>query len=309
MQLHHQIFIAIALTASLVSAAVDETNCIDNSNYRSPKLGLSCAQHKGLDCHEFGTVGYSSDEIADLLLQCPSSCAVEGCASEGLSNNDDNKIQQIINDDVQISVQRSRSLRGLLPMSSTTTCPDDWDESCRDDPNFKSKLQLPCSGHVTFDCTVLGAIGFGLQDIVDLISNCPCSCGIECGAPTSSPSSSPSSNPTVTASASPSLSPTASPTAYPTTPSPTAIPTMTPTTPSPTRSPTQSPSAAPSALSEDNDNQNVIAQVVTSDESSQQEENNSVMGSLPFSPSVFYGIVATVAFVALWLRLWSLRGM
>lgn len=283
MQIYHRIFrafIAIALTASLIhaSAAVDEqTKCVDNSKYRSPKLGLSCTQHKGLDCQEFGVLGYSSAELADLLLQCPSSCAVDGCASKGPSNNNDNKTQRNNNDEVQTSVQRSRSLRGLLPVSSTTTCPDDWDESCRDDPNFKSKLQLPCSGHVTFDCAVLGAIGFSLQDVFDVISHCPCSCGIECEAPTATPTSSPSSigpssNPAVTASASSSLSPT-------------------------TRGPAQSPPAAPSALGDDDDN--AIAQVITSDDSSQQQGHNFTMGSFSVSSSVFYGIVTAAAFVVL----------
>ena len=45
----------------------------------------------------------------------------------------------------------------------------------------------------------------------------------------------------------------------------------------------------------------MIAQVVTSDESAQdqQQEDDSALGSLPFSSSVFYGIVGAVAFVAL----------
>jgi len=288
MQLYCQIFrafIVIALTASTVLVAA-ETNCVDNSNYRSPKLGLLCAQHKDLDCREFAVVGYSNDDVADLLRQCPSSCAVEGCAPAATSSTNGN-YQSQQDDAIQTSDKRSRSLRGLLPMSTVSTCPEGWDETCRDDPTFKSKLQLPCSQHVTFDCALLGAIGFDPEDIDALIFSCPCSCSIECGAPTSSPTTSPSPAPTVTASASPSMLPTTTTTSHPTTPSPTMHPTMTPSTSSPTRTPTP-------PFTDVENNQNVIAQVMTNEESPQQDKDDSL-----FSSPVFYGSVAGAACVGL----------
>lgn len=291
MLFHYRIFcasIAIALTRAMVSA-VAETNCVDNSSYRSPKLGLACAQHKDLDCREFGVVGYSTDDIEDLLRQCPSSCAVESCtaATEIIDNH-----QHQQSNDVQVSVQRSRSLRGLLPTSAVSTCPAEWDETCRDDPNFLSKLQLPCSKHLTFDCSVLGAIGFSLQDIVDLISSCPCSCDVECSAPTTPPTTlNPTSHPTI-ATESPSVSPSDAPTM-----SPFSSPSLAPTIPSPTLhqkiAPTTSSPANITAPSVENqDIQNAVAMVNTSEEPTQNQNDDSALGFLPFSSSIFYGIIA-----------------
>ena len=122
MLFHHQIFcasVAIALTTAMASAN-GEANCIDSSSYRSPKLGLACVQHKDLDCREFGVVGYSKDDIDDLLRQCPSSCAVGGCttATEIMDSHQ--------NEDLQVSAQRSRSLRGPVtskPSPGPTSAP------------------------------------------------------------------------------------------------------------------------------------------------------------------------------------------
>ena len=257
--------VAIALAATMASA-VTETNCIDSSGYRSPKLGLACAQHKDLDCREFGVVGYSKDDIDDLLRQCPSSCAVEGCTAA--------------TEIVQVSAQRSRSLRGLQPTNAVSTCPAEWDETCRDDPNFISKLHLPCSSHVTFECSVLHAIGFSLQDIDDLISSCPCSCNIECSAhgnDSDPPTASPVSDP-------------------PTALLPTLHPTIALTFSIPAKIATESPSVSPSVESQDI--QNAIAVAIISEEPTQNQNDDSALGSLPkldflpFSSSTFYGIIA-----------------
>ena len=257
--------VAIALAATMASA-VTETNCIDSSGYRSPKLGLACAQHKDLDCREFGVVGYSKDDIDDLLRQCPSSCAVEGCTAA--------------TEIVQVSAQRSRSLRGLQPTNAVSTCPAEWDETCRDDPNFISKLHLPCSSHVTFECSVLHAIGFSLQDIDDLISSCPCSCNIECSAhgnDSDPPTASPVSDP-------------------PTALLPTLHPTIALTFSIPAKIATESPSVSPSVESQDI--QNAIAVAIISEEPTQNQNDDSVLGFLPFSSSTFYGIIAAVIIAA-----------
>ena len=323
MLFHHQIFcasIAIALTTAMASA-ISETNCIDSSSYRSPKLGLACAQHKDLDCREFGVVGYSKDDIDDLLRQCPSSCAVGGCTT-ATKIMDNHQNQQ--GDNVHASVQRSRSLRGLLhaPTNTVSTCPAEWDETCRDDPNFISKLHLPCSQHVTLECSILYGIGFSFQDIVDLVSSCPCSCNVECSAPTTSPTTTPvTSKPSPGPTSAPVTSlPTASPvsdhpTAAPVTPEPssspvsdpptaspvsdpptalrhTSHPTIAPTTSSPSKIATESTSVSPSIESQDI--QNVIAVAITSEEHTQNQNDHSALDFLPFSSSIFYGIIAAV---------------
>ena len=80
-------------------------------------------------------------------------------------------------------VRRRGDENVIATTAMTSICPSEWGDSCRDDPDFYSKLQLPCAAHASFDCTRLGGLGGSLDDgaVLELVTHCPCSCKVRCG--------------------------------------------------------------------------------------------------------------------------------
>ena len=52
------------------------STCQDNPYYHS-KMRVPCWRHTTLDCTAFGHVGYTDEEILDLVESCPCSCGIE----------------------------------------------------------------------------------------------------------------------------------------------------------------------------------------------------------------------------------------
>ena len=52
------------------------STCQDDPYYHS-KMRVPCWRHTTLDCTEFGHIGYTEEEILDLIESCPCSCGVE----------------------------------------------------------------------------------------------------------------------------------------------------------------------------------------------------------------------------------------
>ena len=53
----------------------DDPSCQDNFSYRSPLL-LSCTDHARFDCQNMHAIGYSPDDIYELITNCPCSCSI-----------------------------------------------------------------------------------------------------------------------------------------------------------------------------------------------------------------------------------------
>lgn len=173
--------------------------CQDTPSFRTKYL-LTCENHQRLDCESFAEVGFSEQEVFDLVVSCPCSCRIPcGTYTEA-------------------------------PSASPSSVPtDDFyrcdNPRCQDDPEYRSKLSLACESHARFDCTTMGAIGYSEEEVSELIRRCPCSCRTICSdlflseAPTPQPSisasSEPSSQPSMTASSGPSSWPSMTPSSSP----------------------------------------------------------------------------------------------
>ena len=53
----------------------DDPTCQDNSLYRSPLL-LTCTDHGRFDCQNMHAIGYTADDIYELITNCPCSCSI-----------------------------------------------------------------------------------------------------------------------------------------------------------------------------------------------------------------------------------------
>ena len=177
--------------------------CQDDPKYRTKYL-LSCENHQRLDCESFLEVGFSEQEVFDLVVSCPCSCRIP-CGTY---------------------TQAPSASPSSMPTDDFYRCDN---PRCQDDPTYQSKLSLSCDSHARFDCTNMGAIGYSEEEVGELIRRCPCSCKTICpdlfisDAPTPQPSisassepssrpsmivsSGPSSRPSIQASSSPSLQP------------------------------------------------------------------------------------------------------
>ena len=214
----------------------DQHHNQDDETYSS-KIGLNCAQHEHLDCHAFIDVGFSADEVNELMSRCPQSCS----SSPTLPATIDDKQQYRSLQNQSIQNARATLTLGQNDAICGNEClnPGWKDNSCRDDPGFLADaLMLPCESFQLLECEKLDAIGLNEQQVHTIINACPCSCDIPCGTWTLSPTAAPTFKPTVSPQPT-----TAMPTGRPT-PKPSPNPTMQPSR-SPTRSPTHKPSAAP----------------------------------------------------------------
>ena len=114
----------LALSCSIVSLVVATTasdlstgllpSCTDDESYRS-SLGLSCFQHRHLDCdnlsqHEL----INQEELKGLLASCPVSCNTPLCSNEHTRLiGEDNKATELLPSD-QEAQRRTKLLHGKL---------------------------------------------------------------------------------------------------------------------------------------------------------------------------------------------------
>ena len=166
----------------------------DSPNYVSP-LGLSCAEHFGLECNKMGALGYYAFEVDDLLRSCPKSCASSPSAPAKGNfrlgrgekntyrlNNDNDAGDPFVRDSAnQYTIDSNRRQRP--PASSLTRAADGtcYGGLCQDDLGYRSKIGLPCERFELFDCKQFAEVGFTPEETEDLLSSCPCACKEECG--------------------------------------------------------------------------------------------------------------------------------
>ena len=191
--------------------------CIDDETYRS-KSNLPCHLHESLDCRDWGVVGYSVEEVFDLIDSCPCTCNIE-CGSWTHEPSDRPSVMPSAQPSDSPSVSPS-DVPTEVPSSSPTesdACYEGWPHGCNDDPEYKSKQGLPCAFHGSVDCYTWGDVGYTDEDILELVVRCPCSCNVRCGDVTLDPTPFPTHFPTI------------APSYHPTTVSPTNVPTANPT--------------------------------------------------------------------------------
>jgi hypothetical protein len=180
--------------------------CVDNPRYTSA-LGLNCAQHKRLDCAKLGSVGYSPDQVKEILTNCPASCDVSACGEHGKNDGgyDYLPVQNRQDEDGQTIGSSSEKTANVTAMTRISrnlnefgACFPGWDPTCRDDSSYLSPIGLSCSGFQTMGCDVFSEVGFTGEEVEELKSRCPCSCQWACPAPpsTTPPTSSPTIVPT-----------------------------------------------------------------------------------------------------------------
>ena len=196
----------IALVADPTSAAADKSQknlkvektgamdpqpkCVDDPSYKS-KAGLLCAQHASLDCRGFEHLGFSPQEVDELLNKCPVSCRVEPCLSiddqDTVQADKDERsisptsqaVKQQIRNQVQTQYVRRRTFEHY-----EGACFEGWHASCQDNPSYVSPIQTDCSVARMFEggkCAQAIVIGLTLAEVNEMIVNCPCSCEVECG--------------------------------------------------------------------------------------------------------------------------------
>ena len=192
----------IALVADPTSAAADKSQknlkvektgpmdpqpkCVDDPTYKS-KAGLLCAQHASLDCSGFEHLGFSSQEVDELLRKCPVSCRVEPCVSiddQDIVDKDERSIFPTLQSDQQQGRKQAQTYH-VRRRTSEEACFEGWHASCQDNPLYVSPIQTDCSiARSIFQggrCAQAITIGLTLAEINEMLLNCPCSCEVECG--------------------------------------------------------------------------------------------------------------------------------
>lgn len=64
-----------ACTAANLRSLIESGSCYDSETYISP-MGFNCAKHAQLNCLNFGQIGFTDQELYDLVNSCPISCNV-----------------------------------------------------------------------------------------------------------------------------------------------------------------------------------------------------------------------------------------
>ena len=270
----------LALGSATVPTTADaaaHAECSDDADYRSSASDLSCAQHVTCESDFLRRrYGYDDADILSLRHNCPETCGLCGGGNDG----DASSTAAVEVDKAALggTIQGAGGLRGtnneyvdVVNGPSTVggqSCHAGWHPFCQDDESYLSHLGFPCWFH-TFrnsDCYAWSEGGYSRDQVLELVTYCPCSCRMECGratyqptgAPTDVHSPSPSGVPTSTVSALPSATSTSSPSKVPTvtpsaapTPVPSASPTMRPTshpTPTPSVSPSMRPTSHPTPI-------------------------------------------------------------
>ena len=164
------------------------SSCRDNPSYKT-KLGLTCAEHVPWKCDGFAGAGFSIEEVDELLSNCPVSCGI--CHPTG--SEEDDIARRRVSDKIPVkrqSVQKINHIDNSNERSVSTfqaerkaaeACRPGWLDTCQDNPEYISKIDLPCWAHAVIDCTSLTDIGITEDQVLDLVTNCPCSCKVECG--------------------------------------------------------------------------------------------------------------------------------
>lgn len=183
-----QTIAAILLSSSFISLVVASTSlphrpvgllpsCTDDESYQS-SLGLSCFQHRHLDCGALSQHGLiNHEELQRLVASCPVSCNAPSCADEHT---------RLIGEDNKAPGERTKTFE-LPPVGQTvhrrgqSSCYPNWPAICQDDASYTNKIGLGCPQMIVFSCDEMHKIGFTEQETYDLINACPCSCGIMCG--------------------------------------------------------------------------------------------------------------------------------
>lgn len=85
-----------------------------------------------------------------------------------------------------LSSQYPTTHRSFEPSSVTSNTPSlspsyTPTEQCHDKPSYRSPLNFKCTDHRGTDCIQWRFLGLEIQQVVDLIHNCPISCSIDCG--------------------------------------------------------------------------------------------------------------------------------
>ena len=216
----------VAPTIAPPSAA--QGGCKDDTTYLSP-LGMDCSQHATLNCNLFDDIGVlTPEQTAELLQKCPVSCKVPPKECIDVDEMTDTNVE----------VQES--------------CQPGWSPTCQDNMMFRSSpYGQPCEYFREIDCHGLFVIGYKVEQIADIMNQCPCACEISCGTVrikdigTGGGASKSIHIETPAPTDSPTPNPTSSPSYQPTTAAPSSSPTDAPTTAKPTTSPSSVPATSP----------------------------------------------------------------
>ena len=197
------------------STSPQRHRCEDNPAFQS-RFGITCAEHANVRCEALQVLGWTQDEVNDLLHNCPSSCAVSDCNGTTSSISNARSLQSptaaptlntimtsgeldLLHDastaseaDVTIAIDTSRALLRKRKEDEDTAkaCHPMWPATCQDDPTYMSRMSVGCSAFQVFsNCFEARTIvAFSDNEISELISRCPCTCKIQCTeAPTPAP--------------------------------------------------------------------------------------------------------------------------
>lgn len=174
----------VVVTAASSAALPAPTVCTDAESYQS-SLGLSCFQHRHLNCGGLLQLGLiNQQELKDLLVSCPLSCNSPHCSDEhkrliGAERQEG----ELTSAHENVRNESSKTLIGnrAVHRREQSSCYPNWPPSCQDDPLYTNKIGLGCHQMVVFACDEMHKIGFSEQETYDLINSCPCSCGYMCG--------------------------------------------------------------------------------------------------------------------------------
>lgn len=176
----------LVLSCSIVSLVVATTashrptgllpSCTDDESYRS-SLGLSCFQHRHLDCDSLSELGLiKRQELEGLLASCPVSCNTPLCSNEHKAAG-----KRAKHNDTGYKVTELLPADRAVQRRDQSSCYPNWPSTCQDDASYTNKIGLGCPQMIVFSCDEMHKIGFSEQETYDLINACPCSCGIMCG--------------------------------------------------------------------------------------------------------------------------------
>jgi len=170
--------------------------CEDSSTYQS-KFGASCSEHSNVQCEQLSILGWTQDEINDLLLHCPVACAVPECSLSVPTQPTAAPTMNIMSSTELDLLQQqwpptmtSSTSRGLRSRQLQNACFPNWPSYCQDDPTYVSRMNVGCAAFQMLDNCFMArtVVSFTDAEVDQLITSCPCSCAIPCTAsPTPAP--------------------------------------------------------------------------------------------------------------------------
>ena len=177
--------IAVVVATAASSALPAPALCTDDESYQS-SLGLSCFQHRHLNCGGFLQLGLiNQQELKDLLVSCPLSCNSPHCSDEHkrlvVAERQEEKRTSVHEENVRNESSETLIGNRAVHRREQSSCYPNWPPSCQDDPLYTNKIGLGCHQMIVFTCNEMHKIGFSEQETYNLINSCPCSCGYMCG--------------------------------------------------------------------------------------------------------------------------------